>query len=36
MLLAKNIQKYLREFEFAAKKLVEEANADHAVYAWEM
>lgn len=31
----RDVQKYLREFELAAKKLLDETGADHVVYAWK-
>lgn len=31
----RDIQKHLREFELAAKKLIDETGADHVVYAWK-
>ena len=35
VLPVRDIQKYLREFELAAKKLIDETDADHVVYAWK-
>lgn len=31
----RDVQKYLREFELAAKKLLDETGVDHVVYAWK-
>lgn len=35
VLPVRDIQKYLKEFELAAKKLIDETGADHVVYAWK-
>lgn len=35
VLPVRDIQKYLREFEMAAKRLLDESGADHVVYAWK-
>lgn len=32
---ARDVSKYLIEFELAAKKLMDETGADHVIYAWK-